>query len=85
MGEVLVKEAWRAGGTRSDWAAKTLGPALVHFGQRALGLKCGGEGMATARWLQEYKTAAPNAYRVTYKTSLHGGVGGPGTRAGPTR
>jgi len=24
--------------------------------------------------------AVPNAYRVTYKTSLHGGVGGPGTR-----
>ena len=22
--------------------------------------------------------AVPNAYRVTYKTSLHGGVGGPG-------
>ena len=45
MGSVLFKEAWRA---RAGWAAKTLGPVLLFFGQMAVGLRSGGEGVATA-------------------------------------
>ena len=59
MGEVLFKDAWR---TRASWAAKTLGPALVHFGQMAVGLESGGEGMATA--LQVYCDAPSPPSRV---------------------
>ena len=45
MGEALFKEAWRA---RASWAARTIGPALLFFGQMAVGLRSGGEGVATA-------------------------------------
>ena len=45
MGEALFKEAWRA---CASWAARTIGPALLYFGQMAVGLRSGGEGVATA-------------------------------------
>ena len=32
----------------SSWAARTIGPALLYFGQMAVGLRSGGEGVATA-------------------------------------
>ena len=54
MGEALFKEAWRA---RASWAAKTIGPALLFFGQMAVGLRSGGEGVATA--LQLYCADSP--------------------------
>jgi hypothetical protein len=59
MGEALFKEAWRA---RSSWAAKTLGSALFHFGQMAVGLRSGGEGVSTM--LQIYCDAPSLEHRT---------------------
>ena len=63
MGEALFKEAWRA---RASWAAKTVGPALLHFGQMAVGLRSGGEGVATALQLVTlFQTRGPLRYAPT--------------------
>ena len=40
----LFKEAWRP---KASWAAKTIGPVLLHFGQAAVGLASGGEAVPT--------------------------------------
>ena len=59
MGEALFKEAWRA---RSSWTAKVLGPAIFHYGQMAVGLRSGGEGVSTM--LQIYCDAPSLEHRA---------------------